>query len=309
MKKTNVNIPQHPHFPERITLELTNACNLSCVFCPRKVMSKHIGFLDVELAGKLIDEMADHLPVSVVPFFRGEPLLHPQWAEILDNLKQKGIGPIQITSNATLLDEKAAQQLIDMQVDFISFSLDTLNNEKYESARRGAKYRQVTENIDTLLSLKKKSNSRYPEIQVSAIDIPEYQADMDDFITFWETRVDRVRIYIEHSKDGHPGSISSSLPAFETRQPCHKVFTDMVVLWDGEVALCNHDWTRDKGPQIGNVSFGSIEAVWQSERYRSIRAMHLKSDVTEETLCQHCDHWKMYYLPEGYLGKLYARPQ
>ncbi len=306
MHKGLIDHFQYHPFPERITLELTNACNLNCVFCPRKLMSNHLGFLNITLAEKLIDEMAMHLPVSVVPFFRGEPLLHPHWAKILKRLKQKQIGPIQITSNATLLDDKAAKQLIDLQVDFISFSLDSLDSEKYESARCGANYEQVTRNIDTLLSLKKQSNSKYPEIQVSAIDIPEYQDGMDDFIAFWKKRVDRVRIYIEHSTDGHPGSISVPLPEFEKRLPCQKVFTDMVILWDGEVALCNHDWTRENEAQIGNVTSESIETVWQSERYRDIRTMHIEGDVTGETLCHHCDHWKMYYLPEGYLGKLYT---
>ena len=48
-------------FPERITLELTNNCNLNCIFCPRRIMAKHQGFLNINLANRLNDDIADHL--------------------------------------------------------------------------------------------------------------------------------------------------------------------------------------------------------------------------------------------------------
>ena len=296
-----------PSFPERITLELTNKCNLNCVFCPRKVMAEHQGVLDVDLAKRVIDEAAGFLPVAVVPFFRGESLLHPEWDKILSYMKQNGLGPVQMTSNVTLMDEDAAARIIDLQVDVISFSLDTLDGEQYEQARRGARYEDVMGNIFKLLELKAKSGKELPKIQVSAINIPQYREGMQDFVDFWLPKVDRVRIYIEHSQDGHPGSIADPLPHFEKRLPCRKVFTDMVILWDGEVALCNHDWTRDKEVRIGTVRENSVAEVWQSPRYQEIRAMHHQGSVDNEPLCKHCDHWKMYYLPDGYLGRLYER--
>jgi radical SAM protein with 4Fe4S-binding SPASM domain len=295
-------------FPERITLELTNRCNLNCIFCPRRIMAKHQGFLNVDLAKKLIDEAAEHCPIAVVPFFRGEPLLHPEWDTILSNIKQKKLGPIQITTNATVMDEAVAAKLIDLEIDFISFSLDTLCVEKYEQARRGANYVKVTENIFRLLELKAKAGGKTPEIQISAIDIPQYKAGMTDFINFWLPKVDRVRVYIEHSQDGHPGSIAEPLPVFKKRLPCRKVFTDMVIYWDGEVALCNHDWTRQKPYLIANLNNVSISDAWNSPEYNKIRRYHQLGQLDHEPLCKYCDHWKMYYLPNGILGEVYTHP-
>lgn len=270
-------------------------------------MAKHMGFLDVALAERLLEEIAENAPVSVVPFFRGEPLLHPKWYDILHSIKKRGLGPIQLTTNATLMGKEEAQRLIDLEVDFISFSLDTLDSQKYERARKGADYRKVITNIERLIRLKEKAQGKFPEIQVSAIDTQVYREGIDSFIQYWQQRVDRVRIYIEHSQDGHPGSIAHQLPEFDKRLPCKKVFTDMVILWDGEVALCNHDWTREKNNRIGNVVESSISTVWKSERYEKIRLMHRQGDVSAESLCEHCDHWKMYYIPEGFLGRLYTR--
>ena len=298
--------PVLTEFPKRVTLELTNHCNIHCVFCPRKHMAKNLGYMQKGLAKKLIDEMADHLPVTLVPFFRGESLLHPHWYEIIAYAKQKGIGPIQFTSNATRLDRSTAEKILDLQIDFISFSLDTIDPALYEATRRGASYTKVHDNILQFLDLKRERNVKIPIVQVSAVETDLHKPGMDDFVQYWQSKVDRVRIYVEHSSNDHPGTIDMPLPDFPKRLPCHKPFEDLIVLWDGQIALCNHDWTREKGQPIGDVSDETIMKVWSSARYQHIRSMHENADATEESLCKHCDHWKMFYLDDGYLGRLYT---
>jgi len=208
----HLNPPPAPGaFPSRITLELTNACNLNCTFCPRRLMDKNLGRIDPDLARDIIDQAAANLPVTMVPFFRGEPLLHPHWHEILAYTKRKGIGPIQFTTNATLLDREATERILDLEIDFISFSLDTIDPAIYEKTRRGARYGQVVNNILGLIRRREERGMTKPAIQVSSVDTEAYRETMDEFISFWRKRADRVRIYIEHSADGHPGSIGRDI--------------------------------------------------------------------------------------------------
>lgn len=270
-------------------------------------MEKNLGFMDFSLAKKLIDEIAEHLPVTLVPFFRGEPLLHPNWYEILSYAKKQGVGPLQFTTNATRMNEEVARAIVDMQLDFISFSLDTVDAELYQQTRRGAKYEAVRDNILYLLKLIDKQGKSLPEVQVSAVDTPLHHEKLDEFVSYWRPRVDRVRIYIEHSQDGHPGSIATSLPFFESRLPCHKLFTDMVIYWNGDVALCNHDWNRAEDDFLGNVDKQGIAEVWTSKKYKILRSLHLNGDVQGVYPCNNCDHWKMYYIEGGYLGKVYNK--
>ena len=307
--KKNRGVPNPGEFPQRITLELTNRCNLNCTFCPRKHMEKTQGFLDTRLAELLVDEMAEHLPVIMVPFFRGETLLHEDWAKILAYAKKKGVGPIQFASNATLMDQNAAEAILDLGLDFISFSMDTIDPEIYNRTRRGADYEKVLSNILRLLELKERRGLRSPEVQISTVDTPLYRPGMDAFVAFWRPRVDRVRIYIEHSQNGRPGSISESLPQFDRRLPCHKVFTDMVIYWDGEVGLCNHDWISHTARRIGNVKDKGIAAVWKSDGYQNIRSSHMAGVLEHTRPCDFCGHWKMYYLSKGYLGKVHSSPK
>ena len=307
-KITNIKVPEVGVFPRRVTLELTNHCNLNCTFCPRRLMEKHQGYMDTGLAKRLLDEMAAHLPVTLVPFFRGESLLHPDWAEILAYAKNVGIGPVQLTSNGVCLNEEAAHELLDLEIDFISFSMDTSESALYEQTRKGGHYEKVVQNIMRFLEMKQRRGVKLPQVQVSSVATELHRPGLVSFVDYWRPLVDRVRVYIEHSQDGHPGSITDPLPSFPRRLPCWKPFTDLVIYWDGQVALCNHDWTRGQDNSIGNVARQTIAEVWRSPVYERVRMDHQVGEVSALSPCDHCDHWKMFYTESGYLGEIYENP-
>lgn len=293
-------------FPQRVTLELTNHCNLNCTFCPRCYMEKERGYMDVSLAMDLIDQMAPHAPVTLVPFFRGESTLHPQWYSILKHYQERNIGEIQFTTNASLLTPENSEKLLDLDLSFVSFSLDTVDPDLYNKNRRGADFEKTLENVLYFLKLKESQKSK-TQVQVSSVETEEHKRGMDRFVRFWLPKVDRVRVYTEHSSNGNLGSIEEPLPEQEKRLACKKPFTDMVVYWNGEVALCNHDWTRMVSEQpLGNLFVDSIQKVWDGVRYSDIRDAHISGDLNGVVPCESCDHWKMYYLPCGYLGKTYS---
>lgn len=291
-------------FPSRITLELTNYCNLSCEFCPRHHMEQEFGIMDVALAHKLIKEMASYKPVTVVPFFRGESLMHPQWDIILQYLMVYNVGPIQLTTNASLLTHENTEKLLNVGLDFLSFSVDTIDPKCYQEIR-GMDYNIILNNI--LYFLQRREERQVPiVVQVSAVKTEKNTSDIQNFIDFWLPKVDRVRIYEEHSKDGKIGSLKQ--PAKTIRKVCHKVFEDMVIYWNGDVALCNHDWTRRiTGQHIANVRNKGIAACWNSPTYNSIRQAHKNINLSGIMPCEDCDHWVVSYLPENHIGQIFCK--
>ena len=285
------------NFPKRITLELTNFCNFNCVFCPRRFMEKETGFMDVALARKLMAEMQrwsqKYESVAVVPFFRGESLTHPKWDVLLAALHEFGLGPVQLATNASLLTEDRARRLLEIGVDTLSFSMDTLDPDVYHSLR-GSDYKTSLGNVLRFLEMRAAHSGPggCRIVQVSAVQTEKNRDDMSTFVDFWRVRADRVRIYPEHSADGNPGSLPGEV-ADEPRKPCHKVLEDMVIYWNGEVALCNHDWTRIvTGQHIGTVREAGIASVWQSPAYETIREAHRTGNLTGITPCDHCAHWR-----------------
>lgn len=298
-------------FPNRITVELTNKCNVSCTFCPRQSVGMKIGFMSMELYKKIVDEAARHLPVKLVVFFRGESLLHPQFIECVKYAKEKGIGPVQYATNAFELSKDMADKLLETGIDFISFSLDTLDSEIYKKSRLCGDLDVSRENVIYLSKKceeRKKKGLQAPTLQVSTIEVEDYMPGQKEFIEFWKSYVDIVRVYYEHDDNGkfRNAEIQKLLEEeVPVRKPCRKLFTDLLVYWDGQCALCCYDW-RGGLPNL-NLNKMTIEEAWNSEVYEQLRKAHNNNEIPDNTMCQKCQHWRIDYVENGYLGKLYTR--
>lgn len=295
-------------FPNRITVELTNRCNVSCSFCNRQKYDMELGDMSPDLYYKIIDEASRHLPVKLVLFYRGESLLVPELVSYIQYAKQKGLGPIQLASNALALEKELAVELVESGIDFISFSLDTLDETVYKSSRMNGDLKTSMENvkyIGELCKQYKEQGKQVPVLQVSTIDLEIYKEEQETFIKFWKQYVDIVRVYYEHDEKGHlvNRDIQRLLDLDGMRKPCRKIFTDFIIYWDGRVALCNYDW--DETYPIGNVRENSIQSLWCSEAFQKLRDMHISGEICKNVLCADCHHWKIDYTSEGYLGKVY----
>lgn len=296
------------NFPNRITVELTNDCNVSCTFCNRQKISMDIGYMDEKLFYKIIDEMAEYLPVKLVPFFRGEPLMHPQVIPFIRYAKDKGIGPIQMASNALLLDDKMQDALIETGIDYISFSLDTVDPEIYKCSRLSGNLDISSRNVESMglkCRERKKKGLPAPTIQVSTINIEEYMPGQKAFIERWLPYVDVVRVYEQHDEKGQlvNPKIRAELDLFNKRKPCRKVFTDMIIYWDGRLALCNYDW--DEHRNLGNVNEMTLQEAWNSDEYETVRNMHIYNQF-DDGICAECHHWKIDYTENGFIGTSYC---
>lgn len=294
-----------PDFPERLTVELTNRCNYSCTMCPSRLNTDwKQGDITEKLFKKLIDEAAEHLPVALAPFFRGESLLHENIVGLVAYAVKKGLGPIQMATNGSLLTESLALQLLETGIDFLSFSLDSMDPGEYAGIRRGGRLVPVVKNIEKMLQLRDKGRYK-TQIQISATKTRANRDSISNLINYWRNRVDRVRVYYEHSADGYTGSLSTECaPDVFPRKPCQKVFTDMVVYYDGSAACCNHDWFREN--PLGGLNRQAIKEVWSGPQYSKLRQQHNKPALLDDPTCLHCDHWKLYYMEQKYIGELYT---
>jgi len=265
-----------------------------------------LGDMTDDLFFNIVNEASNHLPVSMVLFFRGESLLHKHFIEFISYAKSKGVNPVLIATNALLLDDNMQNALIDAKIDFLSVSLDTNNAQIYAKSRKGGNLEISKRNLISFCEKcksKRLAGLKTPEIQVSTVDIETYRDEKDAFIEFWQEYVDIVRVYTEHSSDGNMGSVDNSSINNNQRKPCMKVYTDIVIYWDGTVALCNHDW--DNKMHIGNVTSASIYDIWNSNEYEEIRNMHESGSFNDSLVCKNCDHWISYYTDKGFLGELY----
>jgi len=142
------------YMPLRLWIETTGRCNLKCAFCMNKDLPPdQKKDMDTPLYKKIIDEAAGDV-YDVNLFHRGEPLLHPDIADMIAYAEERNIRT-RIHTNATLLDEDLDSRIIYAGLDMISFSFDGYTAEEHEKNRKGADFKRTLENIKGFLKIKK----------------------------------------------------------------------------------------------------------------------------------------------------------
>ena len=122
------------------------------------------------------------------------------------------------------------------------------------------------------------------------------EKDIQRFKDLWIDKVDRIRIYEEHSVGGVYGATRTGR---EPRKSCFKPFTDIVIYWDGKVVRCNHDWSKNT---LGDINNNTIRQIWNGPEFKRIRSEQLSLEFSED-VCRNCDSW---YAKEGSQGTGYA---
>ncbi|HPK41759.1 MAG TPA: SPASM domain-containing protein, partial [Candidatus Cloacimonadota bacterium] len=66
---------------------------------------------------------------------------------------------------------------------------------------------------------------------------------------------------------------------------CRRIWTQPVVNWDGEVAVCCFD--KDNDFKIGNIQQQSFKNLWHGKEYNKFRRQILK-DRAKIDMCKNC---------------------
>jgi molybdenum cofactor biosynthesis enzyme MoaA len=89
---------------KRITVELTNICNLHCSYCLRDEDALYhtpANFLSPDLLQKIIVEARDAVGVTTVVFTGGEPTLHPAFKRIIEVSEAEAMKVSFVTNGGT----------------------------------------------------------------------------------------------------------------------------------------------------------------------------------------------------------------
>mgnify|MGYP001582422632 CR=1 FL=1 len=94
-----------------ILLEITQFCRTGCPYCYKdgkaSLEGSHLSLHEIDMRLSWLRKFSDAVEVAIVG---GEPLLHPQFKEILDLIIQKGLRPRIITSGVTSAQNNQEQE-------------------------------------------------------------------------------------------------------------------------------------------------------------------------------------------------------
>lgn len=174
-------------FPETISLLLTYQCNLRCKMCGQwgeRGRLKDLPpsdtkvYMELPIIERLIDDIKGFRPT--ITLFGGEPLLHPQWDEIVKRIKYAGLR-CNMISNGVLL-KKRAEEAVQLGLDEIIFSLD--GPAEVHDVIRGGKgvFNRAREGFQHLQEAKEKYGKKKPLVNVNTVIWEENYSMLHDIV-------------------------------------------------------------------------------------------------------------------------------
>ncbi len=151
-------------FPEEVMVELTTHCNLSCIHCFRNTMKEDFGWMSDDIIRSTLKYIVENNVKRVSLSGWGEPLLHPKALWFIEKLKEKDIFVI-LNTNGVLLS-RFADRIVELCVDEVIVSVDSVRKSTYESIRRGSNIDNILSGLEHVRNLKKEFGSTKPLLSI-----------------------------------------------------------------------------------------------------------------------------------------------
>lgn len=286
--------------PKSVKIELTGKCNFACTFCARNQRLRKQDEMDRGFYERVVKEMRDAGVEELGVFYLGESFMCDWLPEAIHYAKHVvGIPYIFLTTNGSLSTPERVEACMQAGLDSLKFSYNYADAEQLKDIAKvkTAMFDTIVANIRGAHAVREKGG--YPcGLYASYI---EYDGEQGRRM---QQAVERVRPYVdqvyalplynqaafvsEQEKargwqpiQGNRGRVG----ALRDPLPCWAVFTEGHISWDGKLSACCFD--HDGRFHMADLNTTPFMDGWNSVRYQTLRAAHLKKDVTG-TVCEQC---------------------
>jgi radical SAM protein with 4Fe4S-binding SPASM domain len=264
-----------------IRIEPTNTCNAKCTFCPRELMERRQGIMNMGFYKRIIDEAVEAGAKKVSLENYGETFLDPHIFERAAYAKSKGMETLTIT-NASLLNEEKNKKILEL-FDVIRISMYGMTKAVYEGIHVHLNFETVRDNTDNLLALRKQMNSQ-TKIMMYFLLLEENRHELDVWLEKYEPLATTVAVWKPHNW----GNGRAYREVSSKKTSCNRPQTGpLQVQWNGEIVPCCFDY--DSKIKLGNLNNQSIGEVFNSREYRDLRDAHNAGDYSKFPFCAGCD--------------------
>ena len=273
--------------PPLVALELTNICNLRCVYCPSPLKLRPQGSMDEPTFARLIEQIHQASIPRVVIVGNGEPTLHPNFAAYTRRLR--AIVPyLSLTSNWKKVDDSLIDTVLTLPFDVINISVDGVDAATYEATRIGGNFDQLRHNVERLWQRKQTLKSS----TLIAIRVMLKPSEVDherQVMTYWQAIADVVSPQFVLNFRG--GLKDAYEPVLNEQARCIMTLKTLDVHWDGNVPLCSYSDIQIGNPHgllLGNIRENTLTELWNSPLMRQYRHGHRHRDPAMTPICKGC---------------------
>ncbi|TGN20459.1 spiro-SPASM protein [Leptospira idonii] len=277
--------------PSYIEWEIFRGNETLPIFSPKQFLSKDKegSFISHKDAKTILQKLDSAFPSEMTFCLggSGEPLLHPEWKEIVSSI-------LEYSNLKELIIETGLYGNRNDLIDFINIlpeetkkklclivDVTTLKENRYEQIYGKNFLSSVLENIESLKQILP-STSLY----VQMIKMKEVEDEIDAYFTFFEKKNINVILQKYNSYAGKlPERRVSDLTPIH-REFCWHLARDLYVNVDGEVSICKQHQTYG----LGNILKEDLSSIWE-KGHPHFRQSFLGNHSEIPAPCVNCDEW------------------
>jgi len=262
-----------PHQDQiKVEWNIGKRCNYDCTYCPKEIHDNFSPHTPIDVLEKTIDQLVEIGKPIRLSFTGGEPSVHPDFEDLLEYCKRKGIFWINLTTNGTRSSRWYLQH--EMFINHIVFSLH-FEHDWQRVARTINEFYDGTEidffvnvmahhdHMDNVRKVVKQFKEvgikfavrriRWTEGDHNVFDDLKYNGNDLQWILEQDATV-KPNVRIDDDKVMHANDvIKLHLNQFKDWS-CNAGIESLMINWDGEV----HRATCRVGGSLGNIYTGSF---------------------------------------------------
>ena len=284
-------------FPVTVEIDLTNNCNHKCSFCfyADSIGRGRMPFLVTDVLKERIKEMRQ-LGVKGISFTGGgEPMLHPDFMNILNYTKQLGFD-VGLITNGSAINEKKIKQLNE-DLTWIRISMAGGDPKSYQKVQGVNQFQKVIDNLKLIYDEKISQKSQL-NIGVRVLITPNNINSLLNFHKkFNNIGVDYIQVAPDqYTKDGgkfwlshksqqifkkiekNLGKLKINLltssyvwgqDKLNIPKKCYAHFFKIVLVAEGDLMFCQNA-RGEKKYIIGNIYNKTLKEIWKDNITKDI---------------------------------------
>ena len=282
--------------PKIVQIESIFGCNASCVMCIIDMPTKRKkGSMSMKLFTKIVVDLLPYKDnIEQIDLFGlGEPFMDKYIFDRIKYLKENGMQGVGISTNADLLDEEKQDLLLSAGIDTVIFSIESTKKEIHEKIRRNTNFDRVVHNANELIKKRDRKNLK-TKFVFRFINQELNKGGWKEYKNYWASRIDRdkgdeINFYTAHD---WVGEIKNDMVKVRTgdveARKCYQIFDRMFIFCDGTMSMCSCDLHHPYMP-VGNVNKANAIDVYNGDKMREIREMHLSGNKNTIEICKKCN--------------------
>ena len=263
---------------KRVYLEITDACNLNCSFCRYDKGSSFMMLSEIDNYTNQISQFCRYIYLHIL----GEPLLHPQFEEILEMLDDKGF-MLQLVTNGTLLN-RYPDLLKHRCIRKLSISIHSVSHLDIGNS--------YFDTIDALIENNegKTIELRFYDEDTLSENLVTYKRQLIDRYGISDTKKRNSRqlkdhVYLYEEPFFRWPDLSDPIISYEGT--CHGAIDMIGITHEGKVCLCCLDPKAVNC--IGDLKKDTLKAILESEIYQRYIASFRQRKIISD-LCARCSY-------------------